>query len=796
VKCWIAGSPPEKGSQALNDDLTMITSPSTLDKLPDKLHLLEACISKLPEVVMILELSPLDNPEPRIVLVNEAFESFFAYTRQEVVGRSPQFLHGAKTDPKALDEIYQSLKAHKPICRRLFNYDKKGRDRWIEMEIVPLPPGKQQAKFFLVTQRHITENKEQEEALRLSSERFSQAFEYGPNGMALVAPDGHWLTVNRRLCDLLGYTGDELRHKTFQRITHPEDLSEELELARKTLSGEIHFYQMEKRVIHQQGYIIWINLTVSLVRDSDGRPLYFIKQVQNITENKRAREKIDQQAALLDKTNDAIILCSLDGRILFWNKGAEAIYGWKADETAGCLIRELSFKNNADQYDEACRATLENGKWTSESPVVHKEGRELVVQSHWTLIKDELNHPKAFLGISFDITDRKKIEAQLMRAQRMESIGTLAGGIAHDLNNILTPIMMSIEMLKQISTHPRAKSILETIEITSRRGADIVRQVLSFARGMKGERVEVQPRHLLKDIQALIHETLPKNIQLKYCFPNESWTLMGDPTQLHQILMNLCVNARDAMPQGGSLTITAENAVLDEQYAAMRIDAKPGKYVAISVTDSGTGIPPEILDKIFDPFFTTKDIGKGTGLGLATVIAIVKGHDGFLNVSSEVGKGTTFKVYLPALDHPLESSDKTEELDELPRGQGEMILIVDDEASILTITGQTLEAFGYEILTANDGVEAIALYAENRNKISVVLTDMAMPIMDGPATIRVLKKMNPLVKIIAASGLRTEGTPVQPSSPEIKYFIDKPYTAGTLLRTLRTILDESTEIAI
>jgi len=355
---------------------------------------------------------------------------------------------------------------------------------------------------------------------------------------------------------------------------------------------------------------------------------------------------------------------------------------------------------------------------------------------------------------------------------------------------------MSIEMLKQISTHPRAKSILETIEITSRRGADIVRQVLSFARGMKGERVEVQPRHLLKDIQALIHETLPKNIQLKYCFPNESWTLMGDPTQLHQILMNLCVNARDAMPQGGSLTITAENAVLDEQYAAMRIDAKPGKYVAISVTDSGTGIPPEILDKIFDPFFTTKDIGKGTGLGLATVIAIVKGHDGFLNVSSEVGKGTTFKVYLPALDHPLESSDKTEELDELPRGQGEMILIVDDEASILTITGQTLEAFGYEILTANDGVEAIALYAENRNKISVVLTDMAMPIMDGPATIRVLKKMNPLVKIIAASGLRTEGTPVQPSSPEIKYFIDKPYTAGTLLRTLRTILDESTEIAI
>jgi len=759
-------------------------------KTHGKLPIIEGCITKLPDIAMLLESSPLDKSGPKIVLVSEAFESFFGYRREEVVGRNPRFLHGKKTNEETLDEIYKSLKKHAPISRRLVNYDKKGREQRVEMEVIPLPDETQKSKYSLVIQRRIAENKKQGEELRLSSERFSQAFEYGPIGMAIVAPDGHWLTVNRCLCDLLGYSGDELTHTTFQRLTHPEDLSEELELARKTVNGELDFYRMEKRFVHKEGQPVWIHLTGSLVRDSDGRPLYFIQQVQNITETKLAGEKIAEQAALLDKTNDAIILCSLDGRILFWNKGAEAIYGWKADEVAGRLIRELNFKKNVSRYDEACRVTLETGKWTSESPVIHKAGGELVVQSHWTLIKDEANRPKAFLEISFDITDRKQMEAQLMRAQRMESIGTLAGGIAHDLNNILSPIMMSIEMLKRTSTHPQALSIINTIEITSRRGADIVRQVLSFARGMKGDRIEVQPRHLLKDIQALIQETLPKDIQLKYFFPNNSWTLLGDPTQIHQILMNLCVNARDAMPKGGSLTITAENAVIDEQYASMHMEAKPGKYVAIGVADTGTGIPPEILDKIFDPFFTTKEIGKGTGLGLSTVIAIVKGHEGFLNVSSEPGKGTTFKVYLPAIEHSEETKDAKEEMDALPRGRGETVLIVDDEASILTITGQTLDAFGYKILTANDGVEALARYAEHRDKIAVVLTDMAMPVMDGPSMIRVLLKMNPNVKVIAASGLKTSEALVRESNFETKYFIDKPYTAGTLLRTLRAILDE------
>jgi PAS domain S-box-containing protein len=722
-----------------------------------------------------------------ITFVNEAFEQTFGFTRVEVVGKNLQILLGTKSDPAIVRKIQDAMKRRAPLTEPIFLYDKKGREHWIDLELFTLIDEMAKGEYLAMALRPIADGRVHDDDSRLSGERFSQAFEYGPNGMALVAPDGQWLTVNRQLCGLLGYSAEEMGQRTFQRMTHPEDLALELAHATQAITGAMPYYQMEKRYYRKDGEIVWAHLTASLVRDNEGHPLYFIQQVQDITESKRATEKIAQQAALLDETYDAIVLFGLDGNVQFWNRGAENIYGWTPDEAQGRPALEMLYGKTPERFTEGRRTTLATGKWTNESPVVHKSGREFAVESHWTLVKDATEQPKAFLVISHDVTERKSMEAQLMRAQRMESIGTLAGGIAHDLNNILTPIMMSIEMLKATSTHPKALSIIETIESISRRGADIVRQVLSFARGMKGQHVEVQPRHLLKDIQAFIKETLPKNIQLKYRFPNDSWTILGDPTQLHQIIMNLCVNARDAMPNGGSLTITTENTTIDEQYASMHLEAKPGKYVAMLVSDTGTGIPPEILDKIFDPFFTTKEIGKGTGLGLSTVISIVKSHGGFLNVESEVGKGTTFKIYLPALEISVREDEVEKTLLNLPRGNGETVLIVDDESSILSITGQTLEAFGYKVLTATDGSEAIARYAENRDRIAVVLTDMAMPVLDGPATIRVLMKMNPEVKIIAASGLKSNAA-IQETNPEIKYFIEKPYTAGTLLKTLRDIL--------
>ncbi len=395
-------------------------------------------------------------------------------------------------------------------------------------------------------------------------------------------------------------------------------------------------------------------------------------------------------------------------------------------------------------------------------------------------------------GVCFivDLTERKKLENQFLRAQRMESIGTLAGGIAHDLNNILAPIMMSIDILKLTTQDPQSKTILETIEISAKRGAAIVRQVLSFARGIEGERTEIQPKHLLKDLESIIKDTFPKDIRLQFSIPEETWTILGDPTQVHQILLNLCVNARDAMPNGGNLTVSVQNSVLDDQYVSMNIQAKVGRYVNITVTDSGTGMPPGIVDKIFEPFFTTKEVNKGTGLGLSTVMAIVKSHEGVINVYSEPGKGTVFNVYLPAMEISTEVQKELSEEASLPRGNGETVLLVDDEASILIITSQTLQAFGYRVLTATDGAEAVAIYAQHPHEIAVVLTDMMMPIMDGSATIRALTKIDPAIKIIAVSGLNANSGVAKVPGIGVKYFLTKPYTAGTLLKTIRMILDE------
>jgi len=511
---------------------------------------------------------------------------------------------------------------------------------------------------------------------------------------------------------------------------------------------------------------------------------------RDISERKQAEEQIAQQAALLDEARDAIIVRDLQGKILFWNKGAERIYGWTRQEVVGRNVIEV-LHTTEKTLEELNELTISQGEWHGELQHLTRDQRKLTFEVRCSLIRDHEGRPRSILSINTDITERKNIEAQFMRAQRMESVGTLAGGIAHDLNNILAPIMMSIEVLKQRTTDPQSKTILETIGENSKRGADIVRQLLSFARGVEGERIEVDPHDLIKNTETIIKDTFPKSIQLEISLPEKGWKLSGDATLLHQVLLNLCLNARDAMPDGGKLVLTVENAVLDCQFAERQLEAKAGRYVIISVGDSGTGIPCALVDKIFEPFFTTKEVGKGTGLGLSMVLAIVKSHGGFVNVESKPDQGTTFRVYLPALETSSGTRKDAAALPSLPRGNGETVLVVDDEPSVLIVTSQTLAAFGYRVLTAPNGAEAVTIYTQHQDEIAVVLTDMAMPVMDGPATIRALKQINPALKVIVASGSASIGTVRSQPDVGIKHFLAKPYTAGTLLKTLRTILDEA-----
>jgi hypothetical protein len=379
------------------------------------------------------------------------------------------------------------------------------------------------------------------------------------------------------------------------------------------------------------------------------------------------------------------------------------------------------------------------------------------------------------------------MEAQFLRAQRMESIGTLAGGIAHDLNNVLSPILMAVQMLQLKVQDESGRQLLEILRTNAERGGNMVKQVLSFARGVEGERVSLQPKHLIKEIIKIMKETLPKSIEVTYRLPDNLWLISADATQVHQVLMNLCVNARDALPRGGSIMIAAENVNLDENYARMHLEARAGRFVAITVSDTGTGMPPEVLSRIFEPFFTTKDMTKGTGLGLSTALTIVRSHGGFVSVYSEPAKGSQFVVYFPAAETEDLALRSGMRLD-LPVGNGELILVIDDEEAIRQITASTLETFGYKVVTASDGTEAIPIYAQRRNEIALVLTDMLMPFMDGPATIRALQKMNPKIKIIAASGLTAGHKPGEASLEGVKVFLSKPFNAEKLLKTIADVL--------
>ncbi|MGO9585247.1 MAG: ATP-binding protein [Limisphaerales bacterium] len=502
---------------------------------------------------------------------------------------------------------------------------------------------------------------------------------------------------------------------------------------------------------------------------------------------------LSEQARLLDLAHDAIVARDMEDRILYWNKSAERIYGWTAQEAAGRKVEDLLPKDGLDasKYAEARKTILETGYWHGEFAARTKSGKEVFVEARWTLVRDGQGAPKSVLEIGTDITEKKKFEAQFFRAQRIENIGTLASGIAHDLNNVLTPLLISVQVLKEKVTDEDGQRLLQALEANVQRGAGLVKQVLTFGRGMEGVHIPVEPKQIAREITQIVRETFPKSVEFESHCPADLWTITGNPTQLHQVLLNLCVNARDAMPKGGKLSLRMENAMVDEPYAAMNLEARPGPYVVISVADTGAGIPKEIQDKIFDPFFTTKGPGKGTGLGLSTTLAIVNSHDGFILCQSEVGKGTIFKVYFPASRTPAAAEKASAEDSGLPRGHNELVLVVDDEEPILDLVQKVLKRTGYRVLLARDGVEAVSLYARRRQEIDVVIMDMVMPIMDGPAAIVALKAINADVKIVGSSGAASAGGMAKARDAGVQYFIPKPYTAETMLTTLHEVLQNN-----
>ncbi|BAQ66656.1 hybrid sensor histidine kinase/response regulator [Geminocystis sp. NIES-3709] len=607
-------------------------------------------------------------------------------------------------------------------------------------------------------------------------------------GAATISNEGLILYSNQRLsellhCPLKNVIGSELQNfialkdrKVFslllQHLQPEETFTIELSLISAT----------ENREVPVQLSLKQFNIDKLLVNSII---------ITDITES-----KTKEATKLTQILNSAIVVIYnfrifIDGTLEIdsWGGGTEKIFGYSLDVVKG--DSNLIWRNILSEDRENAITSLIKNIQSGNSGVIeyrfcHGDGTTHWLNSNHVGQWDEVQDCWTGIDIITDITEKKQLEKQFYHAQRLESLGTLASGIAHDFNNILTPILGVSQLLPLTfpNLDEKGQRLLNLLSGSAKRGVDLVKQILLFSRATEGQCVALQLGYVLLELIGIAQQTFPKSINISAEIPTrELWTILADATQMHQVFMNLMINARDAMSEGGNLTIIAENYELNEHDANLNLEAKAGSYVVVTIEDTGMGIPSDLLERIFDPFFTTKDVGKGTGLGLSTVTGLVKNHDGFVKVYSELGKGAKFQVFLPAIEGEV-SLTISEEI--LQKGNGELILIVDDETSIQEVTKISLENYNYKTIVANDGIEAISFYEKHQQEISVILMDMMMPNLDGITAIRSLKKINPQVKIIASSGLIANRELALEAN--VSTFLSKPYTVKQLLQTLTEII--------
>ena len=605
------------------------------------------------------------------------------------------------------------------------------------------------------------------------------------DGLILLDDEWRLAYANDRAEHLIGRPFSEVEGRSLWE-TFPELADTELEVAYQRAARE------QIRTTVRTGDASGRFFDVTAYPTVTGIALY----VRDVTEDERVRHamataqrRIADQAALIDASRDAIIVRTPDGIIDVWNRSAETLYGIAADEAIGQPVRELIFVDD-DLFGDALAVTLADGYWSKELPCTTRDGRSLVIDCRWQLLRGEDGAPDRVLSISSDVTAWRREENLRARAKRMESLGTFAGGIAHDLNNVLTPILMSIQLLESTESDPARLELLSTMESASRRGAEMIRQVLAFARGVDGRRDRLAISALLLELQRFAADALPGSIRFRVEVDDELPDALGDQTQLIQVLMNLVTNARDAMPDGGELRVTASTLILEDSLSTEAFQVDPGAHVIIDVIDTGHGMDSETVEKIFEPFYTTKSVGRGTGLGLASSLAIVRSHGGTIRVYSEPDRGTRFSVILPvAIGDDWAPAEPRLPTRAHPRGNGELILVVDDDPTIRLIAARTLQSYDYQVVVAENGRDAIGVVETPGVSVDLVLTDMMMPVMDGAATTAYLEEHHPRIPVVAASGLTSAGGAARSAGMGVAAFLPKPYTTSLLLTTIREVLD-------
>jgi len=501
-------------------------------------------------------------------------------------------------------------------------------------------------------------------------------------------------------------------------------------------------------------------------------------------------EQLELLAAGARVTPSALVITDDQGTIEWVNPGFEKISGYRADEVIGRKASvQSSGVHTAEFFAELWRTIRSGRDWHGEIVNRNKDGRLYNEEMTITPMRDAGGAIRHYIAVKRDVTEGRRLEAQLMRAQRLESIGMLASGIAHDLNNVLAPVLLSVELLKLDMPGPGARENLNLIEKAAERGADIIRQLLTFVKGVQGERADVPVSHLLKGITQLINQNFPRSIELRLDLPQDAGSVRGDMAQLEQVLFNIAVNARDAMPGGGIIGLRAENCRVDEARAGLHPGTRAGEFVMIAVSDTGAGMTPEHIGRIFEPFFTTKPRGSGTGLGLATAEGIVRSHGGFIEVSSAVGQGSEFRVHLPVRS-PAEAAPAPAADEGMLLGSGRCILVVDDDEGIRRLTRDILARHGFIVISAGDGVDALTRFRAFPNRFSAVITDIKMPGIGGAELASILKRAAPEVPIIASSGAMSAGQEEQAmlERKSVAYVLRKPYTERALIGALSRVL--------
>lgn len=542
-------------------------------------------------------------------------------------------------------------------------------------------------------------------------------------------------------------------------------------------------------------YLTKANLDASLLE----RALRYARQ------RARSEREIRRQAALLDETQDAICTYDLDGNVTYWNEGAYRMTGYTKEEAGPLCEGNCPYKADTETVERVWQTVLEEGEWSGELEQETIDGDPLVVKSRWTLVTDAGGEPEAVLVLNTDITEKKRLEQQALRSQRMESIGRLVGGIAHDLGNLLVPIQLGVSVLRdRFSESENAERSLRMIEKSAERGSDMVERVLSFARGVDGERCLLDLADIVEEVENLVEETFPSDIAFESVLRDDVPPVRGDATQLQQVLVNLSVNARDAMPEGGRLLIEAWPVELDDGDARLRpTEAEAGSYVHVCVEDTGAGIPSDVIDKVFEPFFSTKSSDDGTGLGLSTVYSIVKSHGGLVDVQSTKDEGTRFSVFLPAASEEAPAEEEAPEEQSLAEEDAELnpdspaqrdgrpkekerVLVVDDEAFIRESAETALEANGYRPLTAAQLDEACRLLDDH--PVDAILTDVALEEgSDGLEAVRTFKSHCPEVPVVVCSG-RSDSHPEKAREAGAEHFLAKPFDAEALREALGAVL--------